>query len=124
MECLKTVWITNRCWVEYFVKNDKLLILEKWDKTGCKIEKIKPCTQTNKTTFMYLICTKLLNYALIQPTNIFLFLLSKCAFYLGLWYNFNFIFNSIQDVFNISKHILMLADRLYFHMWPTIPQQI
>ncbi len=33
-------------------------------------------------------------------------------------------FNSIRDVFNISKHILMLADRLHFHMRPTIPQQI
>ncbi len=25
-------------------------------------------------------------------------------------------FNSIRDVFNISKHILVLADRLHFHM--------
>ncbi len=49
------------------------VILEKWDKTGCEIENIKPCTQTNEITFMYLICTKLLSYALIQPQNVLFF---------------------------------------------------
>ncbi len=45
------------------------VILERWDKIGCKIEKIRPCTQTNETTCMHLRCIKLLSYALIQPPN-------------------------------------------------------
>ncbi len=54
------------------------VILEKWDKTGCKIEKIKPCTQKNETTFMYLICTELC----FDTTSQLFSFLTKCAFYL------------------------------------------
>ncbi len=65
-DCIKSNMLLLLRWRKY-------LILEKWDKTGCKIEKIKPCTQTNETTFMYRMCTKLLSYALIQPPNFSLF---------------------------------------------------
>ncbi len=61
-----------------------------------------------------------LSYATSQLFSFFI----KMCFLPCTVYNFNFIFIDNQDVFNISKLILMLADRLHFHMWPTIPQQI
>ncbi len=56
---------------------------------------------SDKLNYMYLICTKLLSYALIQPQN-FSLILSKCAFYFGLC--------------NISSTLTVIKVFLTFHL--------
>ncbi len=86
------------------------LILEKWDRTRCNIEKIKPCTQTNETTFIYIICTKLLHWFKLP-----MFFLSKYDFYLGLC--------NIMSTLSLTAINIFLIAALYHSVCCTMERQ-